>query len=312
LDVRARGIEMRRCAPTFRLVAALALFAGGAAAAAPPSTAELTAKARRGDPAAQFALAHRLDTIMADRRDRARALELYCQAAHSGHAEAAFGIGRMFFSGRGVPRDVARAAAWFGLAGARGHALSARLARNFGALRSATPSGCPGFDLHGAISREAGPPGPQSQGAERAARPADALAPPKIVALVSALAPQFELDPELVLAVIAVESAFQSDAVSPRRALGLMQLMPQTAARFGVTHVFDPEENIRGGMEYLRWLREYFDGDLLLMLAAYNAGEGAVDRFGGVPPFPETKAYIEKIRHAYGAPILSLATSGSR
>ena len=300
---------MRRCASPFRLVAALALFTGSAAAAAPPSTTELTAKARRGDSAAQFALAHRLDTIMADRRDQARALELYCQAARSGHAEAAFGIGRMFFGGRGVPRDVVRAAAWFRLAGTRGHALSARLARNFGALTSAAPSGCPGFNLHEAMSREAGSPEPRSHGTRRAARSADALAPPEIVALVSALAPEYELDPQLVLAVIAVESAFQSDAVSPRRALGLMQLMPQTAARFGVTHVFDPEENIRGGMEYLRWLRNYFDGDLILVLAAYNAGEGTVDRFGGVPPFPETKAYIEKIRRVYEAPFLSLATS---
>ena len=87
-----------------------------------------------------------------------------------------------------------------------------------------------------------------------------------------------------------------------------MQLVPETAARFGVERVFDPEENIRGGMSYLRWLKSYFAGDLVLVLAAYNAGEGAVERFGGVPPFPETKAYIEKIRGAYNVLALSLAT----
>ncbi len=313
-------MAMRHCAPALHLVALgllSVLVAWGASAAAPQSPAELAAKARRGDPAAQFDLAHRLDTIMADRRDRARALDLYCQAARKGHAEAAFGIGRMFFGGRGVPRDVARAAAWFRLAAARGHALSARLARNFGALTSSAPSGCPELDLHEPASHnigphEAGSPGTGVQGTGLAVRPTEAWAPPEIVALVSTLAPEYGLDPDLVLAVIAVESAFQSDAVSTRRALGLMQLMPQTAARFGVTRAFDPEENIRGGMKYLRWLRDYFDGDLVLVLAAYNAGEGAVDRFGGVPPFRETKAYIEKIRHAYGAPLLSLATSGVR
>jgi hypothetical protein len=297
---------MRHCAPAIRLATALGflsvLLAGSDAAAAPQSVSELVANAWRGDPAAQFDLAHRLDTIMADHQDRARALDLYCQAARRGHAEAAFGIGRMFFGGRGVPRNVAHAAAWFRLAAARGHVPSARLARNFGTLTSAAPSGCPGFDLSEAMSHEAGPPGIGSRRSGRAIRRTDTSAPPDIIALVSALAPEYELDPEFVLAVIAVESAFQSDAVSSRRALGLMQLMPQTAARFGVTHAFDPEENIRGGMKYLRWLRDYFDGDMVLVLAAYNAGESAVDRFGGVPPFPETKAYIEKIRHVYGTP----------
>jgi soluble lytic murein transglycosylase-like protein len=315
---------MRHRAPAVRLVAAIAFLAVlsvWGAAAAPQSPAEIAAMARRDDPAEQFALAHRLDTMMADRRDRARALELYCQAARSGNAEAAFGIGRMFFGGRGVLRDVARAADWFRLAAARGHVLSAHLARSFGTLTSSAPSGCPGFDLRAAMSpdaspyeaglHEGGPPGTRSRGTGLAVRPTEALAPPEIAALVATLAPEYDLDADLVLAVITVESAFQSDAVSPRRALGLMQLMPETAARFGVTRALDPEENIRGGMKYLRWLRDYFDGDLVLVLAAYNAGEGAVERFGGVPPFPETKAYIEKIRLAYGAPLLSPATTGA-
>ena len=102
-----------------------------------------------------------------------------------------------------------------------------------------------------------------------------------------------------VLAVIAAESAFQSDAVSPRNARGLMQLMPDTAQRFGVNDVFDAGENIRGGAKYLRWLLTYFEGDLSLTLAAYNAGEGAVTRYGGIPPFPETRAYVQKVRALY-------------
>jgi soluble lytic murein transglycosylase-like protein len=191
---------------------------------------------------------------------------------------------------------------WFRLAAARGHALSARLARNFGGLASTTSSGCPGLDLGAALAHETG----SSAGTGGTRAPIVApeghfaeTAPPRIVALVSALAPEYDLDPALVLAVIGVESGFQAAAVSARHAQGLMQLMPQTAARFGVVRTFDPEENIRGGMKYLRWLHEYFDGDQVLVLAAYNAGEGAVDRYGGVPPFAETVAYIEKIRRVY-------------
>jgi soluble lytic murein transglycosylase-like protein len=78
-----------------------------------------------------------------------------------------------------------------------------------------------------------------------------------------------------------------------------MQLMPDTAQRFGVNDVFDAGENIRGGAKYLRWLLTYFEGDLSLTLAAYNAGEGAVTRYGGIPPFPETRAYVQKVRALY-------------
>ena len=78
-----------------------------------------------------------------------------------------------------------------------------------------------------------------------------------------------------------------------------MQLIPATAARFGVRDVFNPEENMRGGMAYLRWLLAYFQGDLSLALAAYNAGEGAVERYRGVPPYAETRAYLKLIRRLY-------------
>ena len=96
----------------------------------------------------------------------------------------------------------------------------------------------------------------------------------------------------LLLSVIAVESGGRSDAVSPAGARGLMQLMPATAARFGVSDPFDPAQNIRGGAAYLDVLLREFGEDELLALAAYNAGEGAVRKHGGVPPFPETRAYV--------------------
>ncbi len=113
------------------------------------------------------------------------------------------------------------------------------------------------------------------------------------------LAPRYGLDPELVVAVIAAESGFRSDAVSPRGATGLMQLMPQTARRFGVRNSYHPVQNLRGGMSYLRWLLSYFRGDVRLALAAYNAGERAVERHLGVPPYAETRDYVRRVMREY-------------
>lgn len=109
------------------------------------------------------------------------------------------------------------------------------------------------------------------------------------------LAPRYRLDPGLVLAVIRAESNFDPTALSPKDARGLMQLIPATASRFGVTDVWDPLDNIKGGMAYLRWLLDHFDGDEALALAGYNAGEGAVRRYRGIPPYAETRNYVKKI-----------------
>ncbi|QKT04818.1 lytic transglycosylase domain-containing protein [Ectothiorhodospiraceae bacterium 2226] len=121
----------------------------------------------------------------------------------------------------------------------------------------------------------------------------------QVEAWVHELAPEFGLDPELVLIIIGVESAFLPNAVSHRNAHGLMQLIPATAKRFGVDDIMNPIENLRGGMAYLQWLMRYFDHDLELALAAYNAGEGAVQRYRGIPPFPETQAYVRRITQSY-------------
>jgi soluble lytic murein transglycosylase-like protein len=117
---------------------------------------------------------------------------------------------------------------------------------------------------------------------------------------VNLVAPDYQLAPQLVLAVMATESNFDPLAVSPKNAQGLMQLIPDTAARFKVRQIADPAQNIRGGMAYLRWLLAYFEGDLSLVLAAYNAGERAVDRYRGVPPYAETRLYVRRIIAAMG------------
>jgi hypothetical protein len=108
------------------------------------------------------------------------------------------------------------------------------------------------------------------------------------------------VDPLLLYSVMHQESSFRTNAISPKGARGLMQLMPGTAIRFGVTNIFDPKQNIEGGARYLRFLTDRFNGDLTLVLAGYNAGEGAVEKYGlRVPPYAETQEYVRRISRRY-------------
>jgi soluble lytic murein transglycosylase-like protein len=118
-------------------------------------------------------------------------------------------------------------------------------------------------------------------------------------ALIARLAPRFSLDPRLVREVVAAESAYDPRARSLKGAQGLMQLMPATAARFGVRDVWDPEDNLTGGMRYLAHLLGRYRGDLPRVLGAYNAGEEAVDRHGDISPYAETRAYVARILERY-------------
>jgi hypothetical protein len=111
---------------------------------------------------------------------------------------------------------------------------------------------------------------------------------------------EYRLDPSLVRAMISKESGFNAKAVSPKGARGLMQLMPATAARHGVRDTMDPEQNIKGGIKHMRSLLDTFDNDLVLSLAAYNAGENLVQRIGRVPNIPETSDYVKSITRRYG------------
>ncbi len=111
---------------------------------------------------------------------------------------------------------------------------------------------------------------------------------------------RYGLDPALVEAVIRVESAFNPWAVSRKGAQGLMQLMPRTASSLGVRDAFDPRQNIEGGVKHLRYLMDRFPGNLPLALAAYNAGENAVAQYRGIPPYPETQEYVQKILGSHG------------
>ncbi len=117
--------------------------------------------------------------------------------------------------------------------------------------------------------------------------------------LVAATARRHGLDPKLVMAVVGVESAFRPEAVSPKGARGLMQLMPATAAELGVADTLDPAQNLDGGARYLRDLIALYGGDVTRALAAYNAGPGSVKRYGGVPPYRETRAYVKEVLKRY-------------
>jgi soluble lytic murein transglycosylase-like protein len=120
----------------------------------------------------------------------------------------------------------------------------------------------------------------------------------RVSGLVEETARNYGVDPLLVKSVIQTESAFRPTALSNKGAQGLMQLMPATARRFGVNDSFDPKENIEGGVKYLKYLQDLFQDDRLA-IAAYNAGEGAVTKYNGVPPYKETTAYVEKVAKSY-------------
>jgi soluble lytic murein transglycosylase-like protein len=134
--------------------------------------------------------------------------------------------------------------------------------------------------------------------------------PPSLNSLVNEISKTHGVDPALVNAVMKTESGYNRFAVSPKGAMGLMQLIPGTGKRFGVRDFFDPRQNIEGGVRYLKFLMEKFEGNLDLSIAAYNAGENLVERLGRIPAIPETRNYVRKVRSNYqSTPTLVAANS---
>lgn len=220
-------------------------------------------------------------------RDALQAAALYCQAARLGDAASQYDLGWMYAYGRGVPRDDALAAFFFRAAAEQGVVQASNMLPLVG-----EPAEAP------ACMRDPEPVVAEAPPAAPVALPA---APKPIVDLVESIAPRYNVATPLALAIIEAESNFDPAAISPKNAQGLMQLIPETAARFRVKNPFDPAQNIRGGVAYLRWLLAYFEGDVALVAAAYNAGERTVERYRGVPPYSETRAYVQRILSAVGA-----------
>lgn len=212
------------------------------------------------------------------------AIRLYCEAGIMGSAEGYYRIGRVLAKGPVFLRNPPLANAYFALAARLGHhaafeqfdrsVVSAPLQDDCGTLDLGADT--ESFDLDGYLS---------------------ALSPAKrkVAALIRRHAARYGIDVRIALAIALAESNLDAQAVSPRNAQGVMQLIPGTQERFGVTKPFDPESNIKGGLAYLRWLKARYAGDWERVAAAYNAGEGAVDRHDGIPPYRETQGYVRRV-----------------
>ena len=225
-------------------------------------------------------------------RDAKRAAELYCEAARGGDAEAMFSLGWMYANGRGVARDEAAAAALFARAAKLGHEYAKRMSAIVGEDPQLVAPCLPVPELEQVAVPVDLPPDPFA-----------ALPPEKkkVADLVTRLAPSYSVQPRLALAIVAAESNFEPTARSPKDAQGAMQLVAGTAQRFRVRNRFDVVDNVRGGLAYLRWLLAHYEGRVALAVAAYNAGEGAVDSYGGVPPYRETRDYVARVLHWFPA-----------
>lgn len=241
------------------------------------------------EPRSLLQLAQRYEHAEGVPRDYQRAADLYCAAARAGLADAQYALGWMYANGRGVPRSDAIALQLFRIAAEQGHPQARQMTKNLaGEEVAALPACMTPEEPVIAIKKEVVPRIAYPQG--------------KIAQLVAKLAPRYSVDPALAMAVITVESAFNERAVSVKNAQGLMQLTPDTAQRFSVRDAFDAEDNIKGGLSYLRWLLAFFRGNVTLVAAAYNAGERAVEKYRGIPPYLETHDYVKKVTGLYRKP----------
>lgn len=212
-----------------------------------------------------------------------QAYAYYCQAALKGDVESIFNLGFMYFNGRGIERNLSLAVGWFKLAAEKGDPIANNMLTRFSNVTPLEDLACKKtFNDFSRLVYEKDKPNRQ-----------------QVEDWVNIIAPHYGVDPHLVMAVIQVESGFNLQANSVKNAQGLMQLIPETAQRFGVADVFNPIQNIKGGAAYLNWLLRRFEGKVELVLAAYNAGEAAVDRYAGIPPYPETMDYVKQILASY-------------
>lgn len=226
-----------------------------------------------------------------------QAAGMYCEAARYGSSEAVYRLGMLYAFGQGVPASRDFAANLFGIAARNGHFE----AQNMLETIAITTQNTPPCIAENVLPEKA--PAPAVVVTKSPAIDLYIARLPKnklwLVDMVETIATWHKVDPKLVLSIITTESNFKVNAKSNADAHGLMQLIPATSERFNVKNVYNASQNIKGGVKYLRWLLSYFRGDVKLAVAAYNAGERAVDRYHGVPPYAETKNYVKKVMNLY-------------
>ena len=250
------------------------------------------------DPEELTNLASQYERAIGYRRDYGRARQLYCAAARLSYLPAQLRLAWMYANGLGAPRDTDLAAAWLQVAAANGDLQARKFLAYVGEPGIPRKPRCTyesRFDAYAVATI----PGKEWKDWSAGVN-TDSPERSQIASWVRLLAPDYGLDPNLILAIIQTESNFDPRARSPANAQGLMQLIPSTAARFGVRDRTNPVQNLHGGMAYMRWLLSFFQGDLRLSLAGYNAGERAVEKYLGVPPYRETQNYVRKVLRAYG------------